>query len=73
MNIGDVLEEIVKTLKEVYPTFTFHLFLSYDSTTDRDLPIKLLTFENEDEHMGAMQAYVTGQIQLHDSLVHKSL
>ncbi|KHF29198.1 hypothetical protein LR68_01986 [Anoxybacillus sp. BCO1] len=71
MNIGDVLEEIVKTLKEVYPTFTFHLFLSYDSTTDRDLPIKLLTFENEDEHMGAMQAYVTGQIQLHDSLVHK--
>ncbi|GAC90987.1 diguanylate cyclase [Anoxybacillus flavithermus NBRC 109594] len=71
MNIGDVLEEIVKTLKEVYPTFTCHLFLSYDSTTDRDLPIKLLTFENEDEHMGAMQAYVTGQIQLHDSLVHK--
>ncbi|GMB07321.1 sensor domain-containing diguanylate cyclase [Thermolongibacillus altinsuensis] len=71
MNIDDVLEEIVRTLKEVYPSFTCHLFLSHDSSTHRDLPIKLLSYENEDEHMGAMQAYVTGQIQLEDSLASK--
>jgi diguanylate cyclase (GGDEF)-like protein len=71
MNIDDVLEEIVRTLKEVYPSFTCHLFLSDDGSTHRDLPIKLLSYESEDEHMGAMQAYVTGQIQLEDSLVNK--
>jgi diguanylate cyclase (GGDEF)-like protein len=68
MKINDVLEEIIRTLQEVYPSFTCYLLLSHDNQNHGNLPIKMLAFENEDVNMAAMQAYVTGQIQLEDSI-----
>ncbi|WP_066328005.1 sensor domain-containing diguanylate cyclase [Anoxybacteroides amylolyticum] len=68
MKIEDVLEEIIDTLQEVYPSFTYYLFLSDDHPYHERLPIKTLMFEQEDENMAAMQAFLTGKIQLEDSL-----
>jgi diguanylate cyclase (GGDEF)-like protein len=74
MKIDDVLEEIIRTLQEVYPSFTFHLLLSHDNQNHGDLPIKMLAFESGEENIAAMQAYVTGQIQLEDSIKqHRSI
>jgi len=68
MKINNVLEEVIRTLQEVYPSFTFHLLLSHDNYNHDNLPIKLLAFEGDEENMPAMQAYVTGQIQIEDSI-----
>ncbi|WP_066292259.1 sensor domain-containing diguanylate cyclase [Bacillus sp. FJAT-29937] len=66
MNMDDVLGEIIYTLKEVYPTFTYYLLLSHDNHMLEDLPIKDLDFNSE--NIAAMQAYVTGNIQFEDSV-----
>ncbi|WP_044894489.1 sensor domain-containing diguanylate cyclase [Bacillus alveayuensis] len=68
MKINDVLEEVIRTLQEVYPSFTFHLLLSHDNYNQDNLPIKMLAFEGDEENMAAMQAYVTGQIQIEDTI-----
>ncbi|MEH7122822.1 sensor domain-containing diguanylate cyclase [Bacillus sp. JJ1532] len=69
MNMDDVLGEIISTLKEVYPTFTYYLLLSHDNHMLEDLPIKDLDFNSE--NIAAMQAYVTGNIQFEDSVQMK--
>jgi diguanylate cyclase (GGDEF)-like protein len=66
MNMDDVLGEIIYTLQEVYPTFTYYLLLSHDNNSHGDLPIKDLEYDSE--NIAAMQAYVTGTIQFEDSL-----
>lgn len=68
MKIEDVLEEIIDTLQEAYPSFTYYLFLSHDHQYHDRLPIKTLMFEHVDENMAAMQAFLTGKIQLEDSI-----
>jgi diguanylate cyclase (GGDEF)-like protein len=74
MKIEDVLEEIIYTLQEVYPSFTYYLFLSHDNQYHDRLPIKTLVFENADENMAAMQAFLKGKIQLEDSIsLHRSI
>ncbi|WP_026089388.1 MULTISPECIES: sensor domain-containing diguanylate cyclase [Bacillus] len=70
MNMDDVLREIIYTLQEVYPLFTYFLLLSHDNNHHDDLPIKDL--EDDNDNIVAMQAYVTGTIQLEDSLVERS-
>lgn len=66
MDMDAVLGEIIDTLKEVYPTFTYYLMLSHDNNSHGNLPIKDLEYDSE--NVTAMQAYVTGTIQLEDSL-----
>jgi diguanylate cyclase (GGDEF)-like protein len=68
MQIDDVLEEIVNTLKQVYPSFTYHLLLSHDNQHCGYLPIKTLVFDESAENMAALQAFLTGRIQLEDSI-----
>ncbi|WP_102274249.1 sensor domain-containing diguanylate cyclase [Cytobacillus massiliigabonensis] len=69
MNMDDVLGEIICTLQEVYPTFTYYLLLSHDNNKLEDLPIKDLEYDSE--NIAAMQAYVTGVPQFEDSLHEK--
>ncbi|WP_313799517.1 sensor domain-containing diguanylate cyclase [Cytobacillus sp.] len=69
MNMDDVLGEIICTLQEVYPTFTYYLLLSHDNNKLEDLPIKDLEYDSE--NIAAMQAYVTGVPQFEDSLREK--
>jgi len=69
MDMDAVLGEIIYTLKEVYPSFTYYLMLSQDNNSHGDLPIKDLEYDSE--NITAMQAYVTGTIQLEDSLLEK--
>lgn len=69
MNMDDVLGEIIITLQEVYPTFTYFLLLSQDNNSHSDLPIKDLEYDSE--NIAAMQAYVTGITQFEDSIFEK--
>jgi diguanylate cyclase (GGDEF)-like protein len=69
MDMDAVLGEIIFTLQEVYPTFTYYLMLSHDNNNHEHLPIKDLEYDSE--NISAMQAYVTGTIQLEDSLQEK--
>jgi len=69
MNMDDVLGEIIDTLKEVFPSFTYYLLLSHDSRNLGGLPIKDLEYDSE--NLAAMQAYVTGSVQFEDSLQEK--
>lgn len=66
MKMDAVLEEIIETLQEVYPSFTYYLLLSHDNNSHGNLPIKDLEYDSE--NISAMQAYVTGSIQLEDSI-----
>lgn len=67
MDMDAVLGEIIYTLQEVYATFTYYLMLSHDNNNHGNLPIKDLEYDSE--NICAMQAYVTGTIQLEDSLI----
>ncbi|UII55196.1 diguanylate cyclase [Cytobacillus spongiae] len=69
MDMDAVLGEIIYTLQEVYPSFTYYLLLSHDNNNHGDLPIKDLEYDSE--NISAMQAYVTGSIQFEDSLQEK--
>lgn len=69
MDMDAVLGEIILTLQEVYPTFTYYLMLSHDNDNHGELPIKDLEYDTE--NISAMQAYLTGMIQLEDSLLEK--
>lgn len=69
MNMDAVLGEVIETLQEVYPSFTYYLMLSHDNNSHGDLPIKDLEYDSENFH--AMQAYVTGNVQL-ESFKHNN-
>ncbi len=69
MDMDELLGEIILTLKEVYPTFSYYLLLSQDNHTHGELPIKDLEYDSE--NIAAMQAYVTGMIQFEDSLLQR--
>jgi diguanylate cyclase (GGDEF)-like protein len=69
MDMDAVLGEIIKTLQEVYPEFTYYLMLSHDNNSHGDLPLKDLEYDSQ--NIAAMQAYVTGAIQFEDSISEK--
>ncbi len=69
MDMDMVLGEIIYTLQEVYPTFTYYLLLSQDNKNHGDLPIRDLEYDSE--NIAAMQAYVTGAVQFEDSVQEK--
>lgn len=70
MDSDEVLAEIIYTLKEEYPDFTYFLLLSHDHTNSKQLPIKEIQYD--DSNLSAAQAYVTGEIQLEDSIEDKN-
>ncbi|CAM3760404.1 diguanylate cyclase [Mesobacillus zeae] len=66
MDMDDVLFEIIFTLRDMYPGFEYYLLLSHDNNSHGELPVKDLEYNSN--NFSAMQAYVTGTIQLEDSL-----
>lgn len=64
MNKDDVLVELISTLQGMYVEYKFYLFLSHDNESNLDLPIKELGFDNQDGNEMAMEAFLTGKIQL---------
>jgi diguanylate cyclase (GGDEF)-like protein len=67
MNMDALLGEIILTLQEVYPAFSYYLLLSNDNHSHEELPIKDLEYDSE--NITALQAYVTGTIQFEDSII----
>ncbi|MBT2681598.1 diguanylate cyclase [Bacillus sp. ISL-35] len=70
MDMDAVLGEIISTLREVYPSFTYYLLLSHDHKGYGGLPVKDLEYNSENET--AMQSYVSGQIQFEDLVIDKN-
>lgn len=69
MDVDIVLREVIDTLQEVYPTFNYFLHISQDIRTYKELPIKDIKYDSENSL--AMQAFVSGIVQLEDSLMEK--
>jgi diguanylate cyclase (GGDEF)-like protein len=65
MNMDALLGEIILSLQEVYPAFSYYLLLSNDNHSHEELPIKDLEYDSENST--ALQAYVTGNIQFDES------
>lgn len=64
MNKDHVLAELITTLKTMYSDYLFYLFLSHDNDNQGDLPIKDLGFDDQEGNEIAMEAFVTGTVQL---------
>lgn len=64
MDINDVLREIVKVLKEIFPFYEHSLFLSTDTIQNKDLPVK--NFDYLSSNQIAMKTYVTGEFQMEE-------
>ncbi len=64
MNMDELLGEIIFTLQEVYPAFSYYLLLSQDNHNHSELPIRDLEYDNE--NIAAMEAYVTGTVRFED-------
>ena len=69
MNMESVLGEIIFTLQEIYPTYTYILLLSQDYKDYEGLPIKELQYDGG--NMAIMQSYVTGTVQFEDSILER--
>ena len=65
-----VLGEILRTLQDVFPTYSYYLLLSQDNHTQGELPI--MDLEYDSENVTAINAYVSGSIQMEISSVEKS-
>ena len=70
MNMESVLGEIIFTLQEIYPTYTYILLLSQDYKEYEGLPVKELQYDSG--NMAIMQSYVTGTVQFEDSISEKN-
>jgi diguanylate cyclase (GGDEF)-like protein len=70
MNMDDVLNEIILTLKEVCPHYSYYLLLSQDNSNLNNLPIKELPYE--DENLPETKAYVTGELQIEEVIKKRS-
>ncbi|MFC3883249.1 diguanylate cyclase domain-containing protein [Bacillus songklensis] len=64
MDMNDVLLEVISTLKEMYPTFEYHLLLSHDYGSHEYLPIKYLQYDGDNISGAAMESYVTGTVRM---------
>lgn len=71
MDIDAVLEEVIHTLQDVYPSFTYTLFLAHDNTSHNVIPIKEIQHHENGENTAVMQAFVSGTIQIEDSIAEK--
>ncbi|WP_102345268.1 sensor domain-containing diguanylate cyclase [Bacillus sp. Marseille-P3661] len=71
MDMDDVLEEVIHTLKEVYPSFDCVLLLSHDNSNHHDLPIQDLQYGTDSVNQAASQAFLTGDVQIEDSLFNE--
>jgi diguanylate cyclase (GGDEF)-like protein len=71
MNMDNLLEEIVLSLQEVYPGFSYYLLLSQDNHNRSQLPIRDLEYDNENNI--AMEAYVTGTVKFENSMQQSTL
>ncbi|MCA0969798.1 diguanylate cyclase [Halobacillus litoralis] len=63
----DVLQQVIQTVKRVYPQFHYYLLLSQDHTCQADLPVKSLTYNKEASSQASAQAYLMGELQIEDS------
>jgi two-component system cell cycle response regulator len=64
-----VLGEISLTLQEIFPDFSYYLFLSQDNYNQSELPI--MDLEYDSENVAAINAYVSGNIQMEQSIAEK--
>jgi diguanylate cyclase (GGDEF)-like protein len=69
MNMDNLLHEIILSLQDVYPAFSYYLLLSQDNHNHSQLPIRDLEYDHENN--AAMEAYVTGTVQFDHSLALK--
>ncbi|WP_255249761.1 sensor domain-containing diguanylate cyclase [Bacillus sp. FJAT-45066] len=69
MEINTILSEIFATLRNMYNDYTYFLMLTSDYDNLQNLPVKRFNFDEGDSV--AMQAYVTGEVQLEDSIKEK--
>lgn len=68
MDVGSVLAEIVNVIHEMYPKFRVKLLLSSDWEVDTNLPVEKLSYEVTGASGTAETAYLTGEIQIEDSV-----
>ncbi len=66
MNMESVLGEIILTLQEIYPTYTYILLLSQDYKEYDGLPVEELKYDGGNRAI--MQSYVTGTVQFEENL-----
>lgn len=71
MDMDDVLEEIILSIKQTYPQFDCYLLLSHDYQSKRELPIKELMYGQEGPNKASAQAYLTGNLQFEERTMEK--
>lgn len=71
MDMDDVLEEIILSIKQIYPQFDCYLLLSHDYQSKRDLPIKELIYGQDGSNKASAQAYLTGNLQFEDRVIDR--
>ncbi|WP_078379385.1 sensor domain-containing diguanylate cyclase [Sutcliffiella halmapala] len=69
MKVEGILTEIVRTLRNMYEDFSYQLLLTSDNDHLQHLPVKKLNFD--DSNTSAMEAYVTGELQVESSLMDR--
>ncbi|WP_099158789.1 sensor domain-containing diguanylate cyclase [Virgibacillus ndiopensis] len=71
INKNDILTETTRTLRKLYPRFTFYILLSQDYKADSTLPVKEIEYSDDATKRVSTQAFITGEVQLEDRVKEK--
>ncbi len=66
MDVNAILNEIIKALNQVFPSFDIFLLLSHEWKVSDDLPVMQLSYGKGNSNEVATNAYLTGKIQIEE-------
>ncbi|GAF64296.1 hypothetical protein BTS2_1188 [Bacillus sp. TS-2] len=64
MNIGEVLNDIIEVIKDVFPGFSVKVMLSHEWQGDESMNIYLLNYRDNEENKTVEKVYLTGTIEI---------
>ncbi len=72
MNVGEILDEIIFALRQIYPDFEVNILLSHEWDVSEHLPVKQIQYGPNFSNGIAENVYLTGKIQIQDTIKGKS-
>src|SRR5699024_11358162 len=63
-NKNDILKQIIISISDVYPDFSYYLLLSHDHEMGETLPIRTLEYNQETTKQASYIAFIGGELQI---------
>lgn len=72
-NKAEIVQEVITTITQFYPSYTTQLLLSQDTDIEIDCPIHPITYNEEEPMSYSSMAFISGEVQIekHSDQIYK--